>query len=30
MEYAKKLAARRDLVVSWTIRPLLGVDVKRP
>ncbi len=30
MEYAEKLAGRRDVVVSWTIRPPLGVAVRRP
>ncbi len=28
IEYAEQLAARRDLAVSWTIRPPLGVAVK--
>jgi predicted O-methyltransferase YrrM len=28
LDYAKRLAARRDLAVSWTIRPPLGVAVK--
>ena len=28
LEYARQLAARRDLAVSWTIRPPLGVAVK--
>jgi predicted O-methyltransferase YrrM len=28
IEYAEQLAARRDLVVSWTIRPPVGVAVK--
>ena len=29
MAYAEELAARPDLVVSWTIRPPLGIAVKR-
>lgn len=30
LAYAGHLAARQDLVVSWTIRPPLGVTVKLP
>jgi predicted O-methyltransferase YrrM len=30
LDYAKRLAARRDLAVSWTICPPLGVAVKLP